>query len=819
MSPNRWDKKKLKTITIADFINKGIELNFFNEKNAEDLRNRSKQTSKFPLFLSSLISNWIITENNASQIIKDLFKPYYNILQVKKEKNTYKSFHSYQKWTIIKNFSRTQNIHKDLSFAYKESIDKYHFSDKKINIVLFDVDHNTQKLHVFIPYPDEYIFSQIQKFKKESTILKDEQTFYFEDNEWNTVTETRKLFDYWFVLHISDISVNRYIHNYNIDASKSTNNQLDKMDEKLKQAGIWTWEKEENIINLTNASIDNEWSFAWMLENIIKKSDEMNASDIHFEPLIDSIEFSDAWFVRFRRDGDLTSRKWPSGELSPTIRSKYKWFIAYMKEKSNMKSSVTNKPQDGKLKLILDNTIFEYRVSSLNEWEIIENQAAEKIVMRRLSRDTSYLNLRNLNMDEEFKGIIDDIIWDPKENNWKRWRFNNWLVLMTGPTGSGKSTTLFSILNQINIEEVNIQTLEDPIEYVLPWINQSQVSDSTTNNTESEAYTYHKGMKACLRQDPDIILVWEIRDEITMEVAKDAAATWHLVLSSLHTNDTWSTLDRLQNLWFWMESVWTVIRIIMAQRLWKLVCPSCCREYNDPIFSKWNVELQNKIDDEYNNLKMNIVKKLLDSPYVEELPDDISEIKLYRWHGENCAKCKWKKTHWRSWIYEFLPITIWVENFIAEHWIGASKEKIKDLFSDENLVTLYQNALVKTFRPIKDKSTWDRYMSYHDAVSNAGADNYDWWVKYEKFSYEELSSTLKDKKIKRKIKKLEKELSIIDNQIKSERKTINPINKDIKEKLIKELEIKEIDLLDKKEEYKEILSSKKNWKIQDRKGI
>lgn len=263
-----------------------------------------------------------------------------------------------------------------------------------------------------------------------------------------------------------------------------------------------------------------------LLDNIIKKAIELNASDIHLEPREDYLR------IRYRVDGLLQDDK-------PVHKSKQASLISRIKVLVNLDIAENRLPQDGRT----NQKNMDIRVSTMPTLH------GEKVVMRLLNRKQVHLSLEELGMESEDLDLYKQMI--AKRNG---------IILVTGPTGSGKTTTLYATLSKLNSKEINILTIEDPIEYQLPGINQVQVNPKA-------GLTFSRGLRSFLRQDPDIIMVGEIRDLETAKIAFQAALTGHLVFSTLHTNDAPSTVIRLIDMGIDKYLVEASVIGVIAQRL------------------------------------------------------------------------------------------------------------------------------------------------------------------------------------------------------------------------------------------------------------
>ncbi|MFH1028378.1 MAG: GspE/PulE family protein, partial [Pseudomonadota bacterium] len=275
-----------------------------------------------------------------------------------------------------------------------------------------------------------------------------------------------------------------------------------------------------------------------MVSVILRHAVEGNASDVHIEPVGNETR------VRYRVDGILHT----SLILPKNIHGA---LIARVKVISNLKIDETRIPQDGRFRMTIEGRDIDYRVSTL---PLIGN---EKVVMRILDTSQNIIDLSNLGFEGAGLAAMKDGISK-----------SHGMFLITGPTGSGKSTTLYALISILNQEGVNIVTLEDPVEYFMKGVNQSQVNPEV-------GLTFAAGLRSILRQDPDIIMVGEIRDKETAELAVHASLTGHIVLSTLHTNDSFGAVPRLMDMGIEPFLITSSVNVVMAQRLVRRVCPNC----------------------------------------------------------------------------------------------------------------------------------------------------------------------------------------------------------------------------------------------------
>jgi len=362
---------------------------------------------------------------------------------------------------------------------------------------------------------------------------------------------------------------------------------------------------------------------------ILLEAIRRDASDIHVEP------YENDYRVRLRIDGVLYDILKPPRQLRNAVSSR-------IKVMSNLDIAERRLPQDGRIKIKASGgKSMEYRVSS------IPTITGEKVVLRLLDKESLKPDLTELGFMEYELKLFRESIYEP---------FG--MVLLTGPTGSGKTTTLYSGLMELNREDVNISTAEDPVEYSLPGVNQVQIHEAIGLN-------FAACLRAFLRQDPDIILVGEIRDYETAEISIKAALTGHLVLSTLHTNDAPSSITRLLNMGVEPFLLTASLNAVLAQRLVRKICEEC-KEVVD-------VSPQVLID--------------LGVP-----PKEVSDYVVYRGVGEGCKKCMTTGYKGRTAVYEVMMITEEVKEFILS---GASALELKREAIRQGMKTLRQSCLYK----------------------------------------------------------------------------------------------------------------------------
>ena len=398
------------------------------------------------------------------------------------------------------------------------------------------------------------------------------------------------------------------------------------------EADVETVKTEDDEIDLGNLAKSSEAAPVIKLSNVLLiDSLKRGASDIHIEP------YEKEFRVRFRIDGVLYNVMALPMKLKDPL-------ISRIKIMAKLDISEKRLPQDGRIKIKMKvedrSRDLDFRVSSLPTlW-------GEKIVLRLLDRTKLMLDMTKLGFEADSLDRFKKAIAKPYG-----------IVLVTGPTGSGKTNTLYSAIAALNKPDTNIMTAEDPVEFNLPGINQVQIRDNIGLN-------FAAALRSFLRQDPNIILVGEIRDYETAEIAVKAALTGHLVLSTLHTNDAPSTVSRLVNMGIEPFLVGTAVNLIQAQRLIRRVCSNCKGEVTD-IPSKTLIEVG------FN-------------------PDQVGAFKLYK--GRGCGVCNGTGYKGRVGLYEVMEISEGIRDLIM---VGATAVEIKRKALEEGMLTLRQSGLEK----------------------------------------------------------------------------------------------------------------------------
>jgi type IV pilus assembly protein PilB len=376
-----------------------------------------------------------------------------------------------------------------------------------------------------------------------------------------------------------------------------------------------------NLSKTTNIKVD----IVKIVNNIFIDAIEQGASDIHLEPTRDGM------VVRYRIDGLLRVISSGNKELREFIFSRIKIM-------ADMETTGLPRPQEGNIK-------FEYKKNAFVDLRvsIFPTDLGECCVIRILESTKYFDNYKNLGFTDEQVKILKETIHKPYG-----------LILVTGPNGSGKSTTLFTILNKLNTPERSLVTLEDPVERKLDMVRQ-------TNINLEIGLTFASGLRYLLRQDPDIIMVGEIRDKETAKIAVQAAMTGHLVLATIHTNNAAGAIVRLNNMGVEPFLISSALRFVSAQRLARLNCLYCREEYEPP------QELLEK----------------LNAP---------KSIKFY--HSVGCERCNFKGVKGRVGVHEILVVTKRIQELILKK---PSDEHINKIAIEEGMMTLRQAALAKAY--------------------------------------------------------------------------------------------------------------------------
>lgn len=388
-------------------------------------------------------------------------------------------------------------------------------------------------------------------------------------------------------------------------------------------------------------------------DTLIKHAILQSASDIHVEP--DEKEVR----VRYRIDGVLhDAMVLPKQVISG--------LVARIKVLSNLKLDEHRLPQDGRFKIEKDGYKISFRVSILPVFD------GEKIVMRLLDESAKGLTLEKMGLRGNALEIVHREIKRP-----------NGMILVTGPTGSGKTTTLYTVMDLLNQPQVNISTVEDPVEYRMPKINQTQVNSKI-------GMTFAAALRSLLRQDPDIIMVGEIRDSETMEIALHAAMTGHLVLSTLHTNSAAGALPRLLDMGAEPFLVASTVNVIIAQRLVRKLCPECRVEYK---LAEKDIKILEDTFEMGEILKT--VKNFSDMRNKLDAKSSWKDLVVYKSKG--CEQCHNEGYKGRIGIYEVLEVDEEIGKLITGN---ASTDQIESKVKEKGMVTMSEDGFIKIIEGI-----------------------------------------------------------------------------------------------------------------------
>jgi type IV pilus assembly protein PilB len=381
-------------------------------------------------------------------------------------------------------------------------------------------------------------------------------------------------------------------------------------------------------VELMTASVpvgleDEDTPVIRFLNTVIENAINNYASDIHIEPVEDELR------VRFRVDGIMR-------EILRTPLSMAGPVVSRVKIMSDLNIAERRLPQDGRISFQTQDRFIDLRVS------VIPTMFGEKVVLRILDRANVILEKENLGLDDHQQEQFEELIKKPYG-----------IVLVTGPTGSGKTTTLYTMLNQLNSDDKNIVTLEDPVEFNFKGINQIQVNAKA-------GLTFATGLRAILRQDPDIIMVGEMRDTETSEIAVRSALTGHLVLSTIHTNDAASAITRLVDMNIEPFLISASLVGVISQRLVRTICPNCLEEYTA----------------DYTDLKLLGVTSG-------------QEVRLKK--GKGCNYCHFSGYKGRQGIFEILPVTSGLRSLIDSR---STTDELREYALSLGMLTL-RDAAVK----------------------------------------------------------------------------------------------------------------------------
>lgn len=423
-------------------------------------------------------------------------------------------------------------------------------------------------------------------------------------------------------------------------------------------------EKKEEDAEVSEADIAEDSPIAQTVNLLLEYGIRAGASDVHIEPREEYVQ------VRYRIDGVLReANKLPRNVLAA--------LVSRIKILSNLKIDERRVPQDGRFKVVVGGKLYALRVSTLPITD------GEKVVMRVLDESNKALTLEELGYWGFSLSSINEAIKQP-----------HGMILVTGPTGSGKSTSLYSVLSLLNSPTVNISTVEDPVEYRIVGANQTQVNPKA-------GMTFVNGLRALLRQDPNIIMVGEIRDGETADLAVQAALTGHLVFSTLHTNNAATCLPRLLDMGIEPFLIASTVRVVVGQRLVRRLCPDCKQEYKPEdgelttiaeMFGLKNKETITRLG----QLEVEAAKEGIGKDIGDKMSVGSSNItRLFRAKKDGCDACGHSGYKGRMGIYEVLPVSESIQQLITSN---ATSATIQEEAIKEGMITMQADGLVKALR-------------------------------------------------------------------------------------------------------------------------
>ena len=434
------------------------------------------------------------------------------------------------------------------------------------------------------------------------------------------------------------------------------------VNEELNQVIDIQREDDGSAQKVSEADVAEDSPIAQTVNLLLEYAIRSQASDIHIEPRENFVQ------IRYRIDGVLK-------EVNQLPRNVLGALVSRIKILSNLKIDERRVPQDGRFKIKVAGKQYALRVSTLPIAD------GEKVVMRILDESNQAVTLQQLGYWGHSFSVITDAITEP-----------NGMILITGPTGSGKSTSLFSVLTMLNKPDINISTIEDPVEYKIPGVNQTQTNVKA-------GMTFANGLRALLRQDPNIIMVGEIRDGETANLGVQAALTGHLVFSTLHTNNAATCLPRLLDMGIEPFLIASTVKAVVGQRLVRRLCMNCRQQYApeqteiDEIVKLFNLH-KGQAFDYIHSLELQAIEQKVG----DDTPPGTSEstiVSLWRANPEGCDECSHTGYKGRIGIYEVLGITRSIQKFITSN---ATSEQIQDQAITDGMITMQTDGLVKTLR-------------------------------------------------------------------------------------------------------------------------
>ncbi|MGB4957647.1 MAG: GspE/PulE family protein [Candidatus Saccharimonas sp.] len=434
------------------------------------------------------------------------------------------------------------------------------------------------------------------------------------------------------------------------------------VNEELNQVIDVQREDDGSTQQVSEADVAEDSPIAQTVNLLLEYAIRSQASDIHIEPRENYVQ------IRYRIDGVLK-------EVNQLPRNVLGALVSRIKILSNLKIDERRVPQDGRFKIKIAGKQYALRVSTLPVAD------GEKVVMRILDESNQAITLQQLGYWGHSLDVISQAITEP-----------NGMILITGPTGSGKSTSLFSVLTMLNTPDVNISTIEDPVEYKIPGVNQTQTNVKA-------GMTFANGLRALLRQDPNIIMVGEIRDGETANLGVQAALTGHLVFSTLHTNNAATCLPRLLDMGIEPFLIASTVKAVVGQRLVRRLCTNCRIAYKpeqpeiDEIIKLFNLPA----DATFAHIH-HLEEQAMEQKVGGDTPFGTTETtieQLWKPNPEGCDECRHTGYKGRIGIYEVLGINSGVQKLITT---SATSEQIQDQSILDGMITMQGDGLVKTLR-------------------------------------------------------------------------------------------------------------------------
>lgn len=434
------------------------------------------------------------------------------------------------------------------------------------------------------------------------------------------------------------------------------------VNEELNQVIDIQREDDGSAQQVSEADVAEDSPIAQTVNLLLEYAIRSQASDIHIEPRENFVQ------IRYRIDGVLK-------EVNQLPRNVLGALISRIKILSNLKIDERRVPQDGRFKIKIAGKQYALRVSTLPVSD------GEKVVMRILDESNQAVTLQQLGYWGHSLNVISEAVTEP-----------NGMVLITGPTGSGKSTSLFSVLTMLNKPNVNISTIEDPVEYKIPGVNQTQTNVKA-------GMTFANGLRALLRQDPNIIMVGEIRDGETANLGVQAALTGHLVFSTLHTNNAATCLPRLLDMGIEPFLIASTVKAVVGQRLVRRLCMNCRQQYAPEeaeiieIIKLFNLR-EDQTFEYIHGLELQAIEQKVGGDTTLGT-NESTIVSLWRANPEGCDECSHTGYKGRIGIYEVLGVTSAIQKFITS---SATSEQIQDQAIIDGMTTMQTDGLVKTLR-------------------------------------------------------------------------------------------------------------------------